>query len=69
MKKYEFTEQEARFLKIALIALQHDVSDNLRHYTIHYRELKPVEINHYRYLSDKLNACNDLIDKLHNWGI
>lgn len=69
MKKYEFTEQEARFLKIALIALQHDVSGNLRYYTIHCRELKPVEKNHYRYLSDRLNACNDLIDKLHNWGI
>ena len=69
MIKYEFTEQEARFLKIALIALQHDVSDNLRYYTIHCRELKPDEKNHYRYLSDRLNACNDLIDKLHNWGI
>jgi len=67
MKNYEFTEQEARFLKIALITLQHDVSDNLRHYD--NRELPPVEKNHYRYLSDKLNACNDLIDKLHNWGI
>ncbi len=61
MKKYEFTEQEARFIKVALISLQRDVSNELRNY--------PVKKNHYLYLNDKLNACNDLIDKLHNWGI
>lgn len=67
MKKYEFTEQEARFLKIALITLQHDVSDNLKN--LSNREIEPDKINHYCYLNDKLNACNDLIDKFHNWGI
>lgn len=67
MKKYEFSESEMRFIKIALITLQHEVSDNLRNYD--NRELQPSEKNHYLYLNDKLNACNDLIDKLHNWGI
>ena len=67
MKKYEFSESETRFIKIALITLQHEVSDGLRHYD--NRELQPVEKNHYLYLNEKLNACNDLIDKLHNWGI
>ena len=67
MRKYEFSEFETRFIKIALISLQHEVSDNIRHYD--NRELQPIEKNHYLYLSDKLNACNDLINKLHNWGI
>lgn len=67
MKKYEFTEQEARFLKSALISLQLDLSANLRN--LSNRELDPYKKNHYCFLNDKLNACNDLIDKLHNWGI
>ena len=61
MKKYEFTEQEARFIKFALISLQRDVSDELRN--------NKVKNLHYLVLSDQLNACNCLIDKLHNWGI
>lgn len=64
MKKYEFTEQEARFLKFALISLQRDVSKELRNYPV-----ENVKNIHYLVLSDQLNACNDLIDKLHNWGI
>ena len=64
MKKYEFTEQEARFLKFALISLQRDVSNELRNYPV-----ENVQNIHYLVLSDQLNACNDLIDKLHNWGI
>lgn len=64
MKKYEFTEQEARFLKFALISLQRNVSYELRNYPV-----KKVKNIHYLVLSDQLNACNDLIDKLHNWGI
>lgn len=64
MKKYEFTEQEARFLKFALISLQRDVSNELRNYPV-----ENVKHIHYLVLSDQLNACNDLIDKLHNWGV
>ena len=64
MKKYEFSEQEAQFLKYALISLQRDVSKELRNYPD-----EKVKHIHYLVLSDKLNACNDLIDKLHNWGI
>lgn len=61
---FEFTEQEARFIKFALISLQRDVSYELRKYPVNN-----VKSIHYLVLSDQLNACNDLIDKLHNWGI
>ena len=62
MKNYEFTEQEARFIKFALISLQRDVSaELLRNY--------PSKKLNYLLISDRLNACNCLIDKLNNWGI
>lgn len=67
MKKYEFTEQEARFLKYALISLQRQVSNELINFGV--TKNYPVKNIHYLVLSDQLNACNDLIDKLHNWGI
>lgn len=40
---------------------ERDVSDELRNCK--------VKNLHYLVLSDQLNACNCLIDKLHNWGI
>lgn len=67
MKKYKFSEGELRFIKFVLIRFQREVSDELRH--CETRELQPIEQNHYLFLSDRLNGCNDLIDKLHNWGI
>lgn len=63
MIKYEFTEQEARFLKMALIHLQEEVSEDLREFT------DEDKTTYYYFLHDRLDACNLLIDKLHNWGI
>ena len=61
MKKYGFSEAESRFIKFALVSLQH----NVRYELVNYENSH----NHYLLLTDQLNACNDLIDKLRNWGI
>lgn len=63
--KYEFSEMEARFLKTALIHFQEEISEDL----IECTDNEDKKTTYYYFLRDRLDACNLLIDKLHNWGI